>query len=198
MATTSLEMQIYHIKLSVGNLNFFVSCVGLSGYLAFFVRIVRILGPIMGVDTLKSFLNNRKQLVTINGYESGNLPLNCGVAEGSTLGSLLFLLYINNFRFSLQHSSSSHFADDTCIIYSSKKIQLLESAINNDLKSVTQWLNANRLSLNVDKTKLIIFHSKQIISFQQKKINIDNLVIKLNQSILIPCNYVKYLGVQYI
>ena len=70
-----------------------------------------------------------------------------------------------------------------------KKIQLLEAAINNDLKCVTQWLNANRLSLNVDKTKLIILHSKQ------EKINIDNLVIKLNQSILIPCNYVKYLGV---
>ena len=127
-------------------------------------------------------------MVSINGYESGNLPLNCGVPQGSTLGPLLFLLYINDFRFSLQHSSSSHFADDTCIIYSSKKIQLLEAAIN-DLKCVTQWLNANRLSLNVDKTKLIIFHSKQ------KKINIDNLVIKLNQSILIPCNYVKYLGV---
>ena len=53
-----------------------------------------------------------------------------------------------------------------------QKIQLLEAAIN-DLKCVTQWLNVNRLSLNVDKTKLIIFHSKQ------KKINIDNLVIKL-------------------
>ena len=137
---------------------------------------------------IKSFLNNRKQLVSINGYESGNLPLNCGVPQGSTLGPWLFLLYINDFRFSLQHSSS-HFADDTCIIYSSKKIQLLEAAINNDLKCVTQWLNGNRLSLNVDKTKLIIFHSKQ------KKINIDNLVIKLNQSILIPYNYVKYLGV---
>ena len=137
---------------------------------------------------IKSFLNNRKQLVSINGYESGNLPLNCGVPESSTLGPLLFLLYINDFRFSLQQSSSSHFADDTCIIYSSRNIQLLEAAINHDLKYATQWLNANGLSPNVDKTKLIIFHSKQ------KKINIDNLVIKLNQSILIPCNYVKYLG----
>ena len=60
-----------------------------------------------------------------------------------------------------------------------KKINVLESAINNDLKCVTQWLtNANRLSLNEDKTKVIIFHSKQ------RKTNI-----------LIPCNYVKYLGV---
>ena len=68
-------------------------------------------------------------------------------------------------------------------------MNLLKSAINNNLKCVTQWLNANRLSLNEDKTKLITFHSKQ------RKINIDNLAIKLNQSILIPCNYVKYLGV---
>ena len=57
-------------------------------------------------------------MVSINGFEPANLPLNCGVPRGSTLGPLLFL-HINEFKFS---SSSSHFADNTCIIYSSKKI----------------------------------------------------------------------------
>ena len=131
---------------------------------------------------IKSFLTNRKQLVSINGFESVNLPLNCGVPQGSTLGPLLYLLYINDFRFSLQHSSSSYLADDMCIIYSSKKFNVLESAINNHLM-------CHPMALNEDKTKLIIFYSKQ------RKTNTDNLAIKLNQPILIPCNYVKYLGV---
>ena len=72
------------------------------------------------------------------------------------LRPLLFL--IKALRFSLKSFTASHFADDTCIIHQSKKLKTLESELNHDQKLCKDWLNANRLSLYVDKTKLLIFH----------------------------------------
>ena len=140
-------------------------------------------------DLLKSFLSNRKQYVSINGTDSKLLDINCGVPQGSTLGPLLFLIYINDLRFSLQHSTASHFADDTCITYANKNLKNLESKINYDLKSVIEWLRANRLSLNVTKTKLLIFCSKN------KYINEASISIKLQGIKLIPTDHVTYLGI---
>ena len=139
-------------------------------------------------DLIKSFLVNRSQYVSINGTDSQLLNINCGVPQGSTLGPLLFLLYINDLRFSLTHSDASHFADGTCITYANKTLKTLESNINYDLKSLTEWLRANRLSLNVVKTKLLLFCSKS-----NKHIE-DNISIKLQGIKLIPTDHVKYLG----
>ena len=72
---------------------------------------------------IESFLTSRKQYVSINGYDSDELDVVCGVPQGSKLGSLLFLIYINDLRFSLKSSVANHFADDTCIIHQSKKIK---------------------------------------------------------------------------
>ena len=137
---------------------------------------------------IKSFLSNRKQCVSINGFNSDNQNITCGVPQGSNLGPLLFLLYINDFRFSLCQSNSNHFADDTCILFSSSKLKTIESILNYDLKCTSIWFRANRLSLNVSKSKLLIFHSKQ------KKIDYSKIYIKLNGSKLIPSSVVKYLG----
>ena len=76
------------------------------------------------------------------------------------LEPLLFLLYINDLQNSLKFTKSSHFANDTCLTYSNKNPKTLETNLNHDLKNLTQWLRANRLSLNVNKTKLLIFKSK--------------------------------------
>ena len=83
----------------------------------------------------------------------------CGVPQGSTLGPLLFLLYINDFRLCLSNTSSGHFADDTFIIFNSKKAKTIETVINTELKEVIKWLRLNKLSLNAGKTELIYFHS---------------------------------------
>ena len=72
-------------------------------------------------DLLKSYLTNRKQCVSINGIDSEYREVTCGVPQGSTLGPLLFLIYINDFRLCLSKTSSGHFADDTFIIFNSKK-----------------------------------------------------------------------------
>ena len=107
----------------------------------------------------------------------------------STLGPLLFLFYINDLQNSHKFAKSSHFADDTCLTYSNKNPKSLESNLNYYLKNLTQWLRANRLSLNVDKTKLLIFKSKY------NKNQYDDMIIKLLDVRLVPSTSVKHLGI---
>ena len=144
-------------------------------------------------NLINSFLSNCKQCVSINGIESGKLNVTSGVPQGSTLGPLLFLIYINDLRFSLKSAT----ADDTCIIYQNKKFKTLESNLNHDLKLCSEWLNANRLSLilrrgcvtlNVVKTKLLLLDS------EKRKLDY-NISIKINGSKLNPSDHVKYPGI---
>ena len=137
---------------------------------------------------LQSYLGNRKQYVSLNGFDSEVKNVICGVPQGSSLGPLLFLLYINDFRICLSETSSGHFADDTFIIYNSKKPKTIETIINTELKQVVKWLRLNRLSLNASKTELIFFHSKR------HTLNYDNISIKFCGKKLIPVDHVKYLG----
>ena len=139
-------------------------------------------------DLLKSFLSNRKQFVSINGYDSSCFQIKCGVPQRSTLGPLLLLLYINDLRISLRHAITSHFADDTSIIYASKITKTIETNFNCDLKCVSEWLRSNRLSLNVSKTKLLFFRSKN------KSIP-HNISIKIQDKRITPSSHVKYLGI---
>ena len=97
-------------------------------------------------------------------------------------------MYINDLRFALKDATASHFADDTCILYASNKLKSIETVLNCDLKSISDWLKANRLSLNVDKSKLLMFKSKQ------RMLNSDSISIKLGGVKLIPADSVKYLG----
>ena len=127
--------------------------------------------------------------VSINGFESSKLNITYGVPQGSTLGTLLFLNYLNDLRFCLNISSSNHFAYDTCLIYASKKVKTLETDLNTDLKATSEWLKANRLSLNFKKSQLIIFLSKS------KEVDFTSFSIKLEGSKLKPSKYVKYLGI---
>ena len=103
--------------------------------------------------------------------------------------SFIISHYLNDLRFCLNKSSSSHFADDTCLIYASKKVKTLETDLNTDLKATSEWLKANRLSLNIKKSQLIIFHSKS------KKVDFTRFSINLEGSKLKPSKYVKYLGI---
>ena len=79
------------------------------------------------------------------------MDIKCGDPQGSTLGPLLFSLYINDLRFCLNNASSNYFADDTCIINSSinkqRKLKSFETVLNTELKAVVELLNLNRLSL---------------------------------------------------
>ena len=137
---------------------------------------------------IKSYLTNRKQFVSINGKDSEVRNITCGVPQGSSLGPLLFLIYINDFRLCLDKTESGHFADDTFLLYSSKKMKTIEVIINTELKLVTNWLRLNRLSLNETKTELIFFRSKVRVLDRE-------IFIRLNGKRLLPVGHIKYLGI---
>ena len=102
-------------------------------------------------DWFKSYLSNRYQYVSINGYEFGLAALNCGVPQGSVLGPLLFLLYINDLNQAIKFCKVYHFADDTNLSCLSNSIKKLNKLVNVDLKYLVNWLNANNILLNVKR-----------------------------------------------
>ena len=131
---------------------------------------------------------NKKQFVSVNNYNSTIQTIFTGVPQGSVLGPLLFLVYINDLHNCIKYSRTYHFADDTNILCSDKSLYTLANKVNRDLKNLCQWLKANRLSLNVKKNELIIFRQKK------KPLNYS-VKLKLNGKRLFPTSSVKYLGV---
>ena len=84
---------------------------------------------------VKFYLSNPNQYVSLNGYESGLAALNCGLPpQGSVLGSLLFLLYINDLNQAIKFYKVHHFADDTYLLYLSNSIKKLNKLVNAALK----------------------------------------------------------------
>ena len=136
-----------------------------------------------------SYLQNRSQFVTLSGYESSSRYVQVGVPQGSVLGPLLFLIYINDLNISVKNSIVHHFADDTNLLYINKSIKVISKKINYDLKGITNWLNANRISLNISKTEFIIFRKRS------KPVCSESLKIKINGVRLYPSTSIKYLGI---
>ena len=115
--------------------------------------------PGVSNDWFKSYLSN--QYVSINGFDSGLAAINCGVPQGSVLGPLLFLLYVNDLNQAVIFCKVHHFADDTNLLYMSNSIKKLNKLVNPELKHLVDWLYANKISLNIKKTEMVIFKSKQ-------------------------------------
>ena len=80
-----------------------------------------------------------------------------GVPQGSVLGPLLFLIYINDLHNAIKYSKIYHFSDDINLLHIEKSPRKMQKQINLDLKSLYKWLLANKISLNCSKTELIFF-----------------------------------------
>ena len=130
------------------------------------------------------------QCTEVGGMQSKLNYIKCGVPQGSVLGPLLFLLYIND----IVHSSSifkfTLFADDTSLFYSHKNNRNIETILNNELSKISSWLAANKLSLNVGKSKLLTF---SLLS--KDNANDEDISLSMNGEILTKVNVAKYLGI---
>ena len=116
------------------------------------------------LDWFRSYFTNRKQVCTINGKLSHENVINCGVPQGSNLGPFLFLLYINDLPNCLERTKARLFADDTTLTATG----LNTDEVHYDLVNVNQWLKVNKLTLNEEKTELMIIGSRQRVpSFDQ-------------------------------
>ena len=115
-----------------------------------------------------------------NSFSSQRL-IKCGVPQGSILGPLFFLLYINNLPHCLNKTKPRLFADDTNLTASANSMTDLEAAVNSDLENLKKWLIANKLSLNVAKTEFMLIGSKLMIkniSNSHPNVFIENKQIK--------------------
>ena len=106
-----------------------------------------------------SYLNNRTQTCKINQVISSHRTIQCGIPQGSNLRALLFLLYMNDLPNCPEKSIPSMYADDTNLTVSEWTVTHLEKSLNSELDKVSRWLNANKLSLNVEKTEYMIIGS---------------------------------------
>ena len=140
-------------------------------------------------DWFRSYLEDREQFVLLNDVSSNKRKITTGVPQGSILGPLLFLVYINDICKSSDLLRFILYADDTNIFYSCESVDQLCDVVNRELQGVVQWFKANRLSVNLKKTNFVIFGSPaKTKSVNKCEILLDN--VNINRT-----NEAKFLGV---
>ena len=127
------------------------------------------------LNWFKSYLANRKQVVDINGKISETKDIPISVLQGSILGPILFLCYINDMPGSTLLYTLL-FADDTACLASGENLQDLINFINVELNKIAIWFRVNKMAVNAEKTKYIIFHARN------KKVDPGNSVLVLNNN----------------
>jgi len=142
----------------------------------------------IALNWFNSYLSDRQQYTIYQNSPSKLLRLNYGVPQGSILGPLLFLIYVNDIVANLNYSQAILYADDTNLIISDKSLSKLVENTNSELSNIETWFAVNKLSLNISKTTYIIFHAPQ------KTIPPDVLHIRIGPTNIQQTAHIKFLG----
>ena len=135
----------------------------------------------------QSYLTNRKQCVRVDSSVSEYCNVNIGVPQGSVLGPLLFNIYINDMHKLSEQFSYIQFADDTTLLMSGSDIGILINSVNSQLSLFTRWAQINRLSLNISKTKFMIFTNRRAPD--------DPIELLIGNNRIDKIDHMKFLGV---
>ena len=135
----------------------------------------------------QSYLSDRQQLVDVSGTKSSYARISCGVPQGSILGPLLFLIYVNDMSGAVTNKLLLY-ADDSAILVADKHVSNIETVLQRELKVVHEWLIDNKLSLHLGKTESILFGSRPRLKTQ------SDLNISCEGTSIEAKDNVKYLG----
>ncbi len=127
----------------------------------------------IALNWIENYLSNRQQYVIYNKMHSDKKRILCGVPQGSIIGPLLFLLYINDLANVSKKLKFILFADDTNVFYTGKNIKDVSNTLNEELKHMNSWFKVNKLSLNVSKTNYMLFSGKR--NYDDFNISIDGM-----------------------
>ena len=115
----------------------------------------------IALDFFKCYFLNRKQFVVNGDCKSADLNIKSGVPQGSIIGPLLFILFINDIVYSSNISKFVLYADDTSLVFSSTDLNALINTVNLELSKVALWFNCNHLTLNLNKTNYMMLHTRR-------------------------------------
>ena len=143
---------------------------------------------VRNIEWFQSYLMQREQIVTVNGTDSDPGTVTCGVPQGSILGPLLFLCYINDMPISIK-CKLMLYADDSALVVSGNDPNVIAQTLSEQLESCSKWLIDNKLSLHLGKTESILFGSKRKLKL------INNFQVTCYNEVVKNVTCVKYLGI---
>ncbi len=136
-----------------------------------------------------SYLSGRCQRVRYDGHLSDPLPVTLGVPQGSKLGSLVFILFMNGLVLEVENAHLEMYADDSTLCTAAKSVETINSIITAQAKPVYCWTSINRMVLNVDKTECMLFGTVKRLNSALKDFSVGE-----NEYIIKPVNMHKLLG----